>query len=184
MNIRDIGLIVAIGLSLSLLLNNILEIKQLMNQIGMIIFIIILVALLYYKIISKKNMNSDKLFKKIFVGFLIITTIILVLKGFIHIYEKGGLKTANGLFTFLGMILIFVALTQIVSMNNTFNDMDELYKLMPSYMINKKANNRTNKTNNNKTNNNSNKANNNKTNNSTNKANNIKANNSSNKANI
>ena len=167
MNIRDIGLIVAIGLSLSLLLNNILDIKQLMNQIGMIIFIIILVALLYYKIISKKNMNSDKLFKKIFLGFLIITTIILILKGFIHIYEKGGLKTANGLFTFLGMILIFVALIQIVSMNNTFNDMDELYKLMPSYMNNKKANNSST----NKANNSSNKANTNKTNNSSNKAN-------------
>ena len=41
-----------------------------MNQIGMIIMVTIITALLYYKNFSKKNMNSDKLFKKIFVGFL------------------------------------------------------------------------------------------------------------------
>ena len=43
-------------------------------------------------------------------------------------------------------MIIFVAVTQIIAMNNTFNDMDELYKLMPSYLNNNKSNNISNKT--------------------------------------
>ena len=168
MNIQDILVILAIALPLSLLLNSILDIKKIMNQITMIIFISIVTALLYNNMLKKKNMDSDKLFKKIFIAFIIITTIILVIKGFIHIYEKGGLKTANGLFVFLGMIFIVIAVIQIISINNTFNDLDELYKMMPNYLnnTNNKSTNSNNKStnSNNKSTNNSNKANNSKNN--------------------
>ena len=156
MNSLDILVIFAIALPLSLLLNSILNISKIINQVSMIIFILMLTALLYYNMLKKKTMDSDKLFKKIFVSFIIITILILFLKGFIHIYEMGGLKTAKGLFTFLGMIFIFIAVTQIKSINNTFDDMDELYKLVPNYLNNSNNNKKSNNFNNNKKSNNSN----------------------------
>jgi len=129
MNPQHILFVCAVAFPLALLLNNILEISKLMDQIAIFFFCILAVTLIYYKLLKKKDMDGDKIFNKTMTSFMIITLIILFIRGCLYIYEVGGLKTAKGLFTFLGLIMIIIIGTQLVSMHHTFNELDELYKL-------------------------------------------------------
>ena len=155
---QHIFFVCAVAFPLALLLNNILEISKLMDQIGIFVFCTLVVTFIYYKLLKKKNMDGNKIFNQTMTSFIIITLVILFIRGCLYIYEVGGLKTAKGLFTFLGLIVIIICGTQLMSMHHTFNALDDLYKLGPNNKAtsNKTANNKAtnNKTTNNKATNN------------------------------
>ena len=66
-------------------------------------------------------MDGNKIFNQTMTTFMIITLIILFIRGCLYIYEVGGLKTAKGLFTFLGLIviIILILLSAIISVFST-----------------------------------------------------------------
>ena len=83
-------------------------------------------------LLRNKKLDENKILNKSIKLFIIVAIILLLIRASIYIYEVGGLKTATGLFTFVGIIVGFIILTQIIAMNNTFNEIDELYKLLPN----------------------------------------------------
>lgn len=137
MNPIHIFFVFAAAFPLALLLNNILEITKLINQLSIFFLCVCVISLIYNKLLKKPNFDSDKILNKAMISFMFITFILLFVKTCIYIYEVGGLKTAKGLFTFLGLIVLIIIGTQILSMHNTFDDLDELYKLAPKNNISK-----------------------------------------------
>ena len=99
---QHIFFVCAAAFPLALLLNNILEISKLMDQIAIFFFCTLVITFIYYKLLKKNNMDGDKIFNQTMTSFIIITLLILFIRGCLYIYEVGGLKTAKGLFTFLG----------------------------------------------------------------------------------
>ena len=140
MNPIHIFFVFAAAFPLALLLNNILEITKLINQLGIFFLCVCVISLIYNKLLKKPNFDSDKILNKAMISFMFITFILLFVKTCIYIYEVGGLKTAKGLFTFLGLIVLIIIGTQILSIHNTFDDLDELYKLAPKNNISSKSN--------------------------------------------
>ena len=132
MNIQTIMFISVAAFTIALFTIYVLEISKLFTQFGVVVFCILLTTSIYFMLIKKKNMDENKILTKSIKLFGIVSIILLLVRASIYIYEVGGLKTAKGLFTFLGILVGFIILTQIIAMNNTFNEIDEIYKLIPN----------------------------------------------------
>ena len=132
MNIQTIMFISVAAFTIALFTIYVLEISKLFTQFGVVVFCILLTTAIYFMLIKKKNMDENKILTKSIKLFGIVSIILLLVRASIYIYEVGGLKTAKGLFTFLGILVGFIILTQIIAMNNTFNEIDEIYKLIPN----------------------------------------------------
>ena len=143
MNLQSIMFICAAAFTLAFFAIYVLEISKLFTQFAVVAVSILLTTAIYFLLLKKKNMNDNKILIKSIKLFIIISIILLLIRASIYIYEVGGLRTARGLFTFLGILVGFIILTQIIAMNNTFNELDELDKLIPDFRksLNSKANN-------------------------------------------
>ena len=132
MNIQSIFFVSAAAFTLALFTIYVLEISKLFTQFGIVMLSILLTTLIYFMLLRNKKLDENKILNKSIKLFIIVAIILLLIRASIYIYEVGGLKTATGLFTFVGIIVGFIILTQIIAMNNTFNEIDELYKLLPN----------------------------------------------------